>query len=181
MRLDPDILDGYLRGVKNGSREDFGMVYNYAKDLLYVYALSVVGDRVTAEDVVQDAFVKVWQNAAKYRPGKSALAWLITITRHAALDEKEKRKYMVVSDENAKAGKRKSHEEAVIYADYVEYIMKKLKKNERQVVMLRIYGDYTIKEAAEVLDMSVTAAQWHYTSAIKKLKAILIKEGVTNG
>ncbi|MDD4124223.1 MAG: RNA polymerase sigma factor [Eubacteriales bacterium] len=181
MRLDPTVIDGYLSGVKTGSKESFESVYRYSKELLYVYALSVTGDRLGAEDAVQEAYVKVWQNADKYKPGGNGLAWLITIARHAALDEKDKRRCIVVSDETAKKGLRKSHEEAVVCADYVDFIMKNLKENERQVAMLHIYGDYTIKDIAVMLNIPVTAAQWRYTSALKKLKAALVREGTVNG
>lgn len=176
MALNPATVDGYLTRIKEKDKAAFEDLYIYSKELLYVYALSVTGDRISAEDAVQESFVKIWQNASGYHPGRNGLAWIITITKNTAIDEREKRKRIVVSDELTKKGRQKSHENAVVNSSYVEFIMKCLKPAERQVAMLHIYGDYTIKEIASLLSIPHTTAQWRYTSALKKLKAAIVRE-----
>lgn len=140
MALDPGVIDGYLSEVKKGNRVAFEDLYRYSRELLYVYALSVTGDRLSAEDAVQEVFIKIWLNAAKYKPGRNGLAWIITITRNAAVDEREKRRSLVISDEMSKKGIRKSHENSVAGNNYVEFILKSLKPSERQVAVMHIYG-----------------------------------------
>lgn len=154
--LDPGVIDGYLSEVKKGNRVAFEDLYRYSRELLYVYALSVTGDRLSAEDAVQEVFIKIWLNAA--------------------VDEREKRRSLVISDEMSKKGIRKSHENSVAGNNYVEFILKSLKPSERQVAVMHIYGEYTIREIATLLSIPRTTAQWRYTSALKKLKAAIIRE-----
>lgn len=57
------------------------------QDAVYGLAVSVTRDRVLAEDVSQEVFVRAWRAAGNYDPRRaSALTWLLTITRNAAID-----------------------------------------------------------------------------------------------
>lgn len=57
------------------------------QDAVFGLALSVTRDRALAEDVSQEVFVRAWRAAGNYDPRRaSALTWLLTITRNAAID-----------------------------------------------------------------------------------------------
>jgi RNA polymerase sigma-70 factor (ECF subfamily) len=62
-------------------------LYTRSSSRLYALALGIVRRAEWAEEVLQDAFVKVWLNADKFRPDKSgAMTWLSTIVRNRAVD-----------------------------------------------------------------------------------------------
>ncbi len=174
MKVEPATVDTYLRGFRDGNEGDFDSLYAYTKDLLYYYAFSIIRDRQVAEDAVQEAFVKIFRNAAKYKPGVTGLSWMMKITKNAALDEKERYSSVVVKE---KAGTRKSHELAVTGTAFVDYVLDHLKKSERQVAVMRIYGEYTFPEISEILGISAYAAEWRYRTAMKKFRALFEKEG----
>jgi RNA polymerase sigma-70 factor (ECF subfamily) len=142
---------------------------------MYFYALSIVKDRHTAEDVVQDVYVKVYRNIKSYKPGTNGLMWMIKITKNTAIDAKNDRPLIVITE---KAGKGKSPEFAVTGAAFVDYILASLKKNERRVVVMRLYGGCTFGEVASSLGITENAAEIRYRSAMKKLKVKLEKEGI---
>jgi RNA polymerase sigma-70 factor (ECF subfamily) len=50
-------------------------------------AMRMVGERETAEEVVQEAFLALWRNAARYQAGRGSVrAWLLSIVHHRAID-----------------------------------------------------------------------------------------------
>ncbi|MDD4124230.1 MAG: RNA polymerase sigma factor [Eubacteriales bacterium] len=174
MIIEKSTVDGYICGFRDGNRDDFDALYRYTREFLYMYALSVVKDRFAADDAVQDAFIRVYRYAEKYKPGTNALAWLIEITKNAAINAKNDRGAVVIVDKSSRAEKAiEGPERAAADADYMEYMLKKLSAGERQVVTVHLYGDCTLKETAEILGIPATTAEWRYKSALKKLKRAL--------
>lgn len=73
--------------IAEGDREAFLALYDHTSSKVYGLALKMMRDPMAAEEVAQEAFVKLWTRAETFRPGKgSLLGWLLTITRHLALD-----------------------------------------------------------------------------------------------
>ncbi len=71
-----------------GERYALRALYDREGRWLLGVALRIVRDRQRAEDVLQDAFLQVWQHAATYQPALgSARGWIYTIVRHRALKE----------------------------------------------------------------------------------------------
>lgn len=63
-------------------------LYARAAPRLYALAIGVVKRREWAEEILQDAFVKIWTHADRYEPAKSnAMTWMSTIVRNRALDK----------------------------------------------------------------------------------------------
>ena len=77
-------LEQLLLQVGRGDREAFAQLYGLTRGAVYALALSLLRDAHEAQDVAQDAFVKVWENAPSYRPQGSPMAWLLTVARNLA-------------------------------------------------------------------------------------------------
>jgi len=76
-----------VRLVAQSNREAFIALYDRHAARVYALALRMLGDKMVAEEVVQDSFLKLWTRAGTFSPNKGALlAWLLTITRRTALD-----------------------------------------------------------------------------------------------
>lgn len=70
-----------------GDAAAFGRVYEATAGRLLAIARRVTCDRSGAEDVLQIAFIKAWNNAARFDPARSsAMTWLATIVRNSAID-----------------------------------------------------------------------------------------------
>ena len=75
-----------VQACARGERYALRALYDQEARWLLGVALRIVRDRQRAEDVVQEAFLQVWQHAATYQPALgSARGWVYTIVRHAAL------------------------------------------------------------------------------------------------
>jgi RNA polymerase sigma-70 factor (ECF subfamily) len=80
----PDVL---LEAVARGSERAFKRLYVLESPRLYAIALRIVRRPEVAAEVLQDAFVQIWQNAKGFAPEKgAAAAWLTGIVRFRALD-----------------------------------------------------------------------------------------------
>ncbi len=76
-----------IREVVEGNHQAFLALYDRHSSKVYGLALRVVGDPMTAEEVAQDAFLRLWTRADTYNPDRGRLSsWLLTITRRLAID-----------------------------------------------------------------------------------------------
>lgn len=83
------IIETFIARVALGNREAFSQLYDATSAKLFSVCLRVLNDRELAEDVLQEAFLKVWSSAAQYQAnGLSPMTWLITIARNTAIDRR---------------------------------------------------------------------------------------------
>lgn len=76
-----------IGAIAAGDREALRKLYDRFGSRLYGVAHRILRDEALAEDAIQEAFVKIWRNAAKYDPARgSALGWVAIIVRRAAFD-----------------------------------------------------------------------------------------------
>ncbi|NIS82201.1 MAG: sigma-70 family RNA polymerase sigma factor [Anaerolineales bacterium] len=73
--------------VAQGDRKAFLQLYDRHASRIFALALRMLGESMAAEDVTQEVFLKLWSRARTFRSDRGKLiTWLLTITRHAALD-----------------------------------------------------------------------------------------------
>ena len=76
-----------LKRVADGDRAALQDVYRRTSAKLYGVALRICPDGDEAEDVLQDAFINVWQKAGSFDPARaSPITWLVALTRNRAID-----------------------------------------------------------------------------------------------
>jgi len=99
-----DVFDyaGAIAGCAARDGEALHRLYDHASPYLLGVALRIVRDRQTAEDVLHDAFVKIWTAASTYDGARGAArGWLFSIVRHEALNVVRSRMRLVTPDEDA--------------------------------------------------------------------------------
>jgi RNA polymerase sigma-70 factor (ECF subfamily) len=80
-------LDGLLAAVAMGDRGALKAVYARQSTRLFGIAMAILRDRTAAADVLQDAFLKLWERARQFDATRgNAEAWIAAIVRYAALD-----------------------------------------------------------------------------------------------
>jgi RNA polymerase sigma-70 factor, ECF subfamily len=87
-----------LARVSRGDRAAFRQLYDGMGPKLFAICLRMMKTRPEAEDVLQDAFVKIWERSWQFDEAKgNAMAWLATVTRNTALDRLRSPKRHTVS------------------------------------------------------------------------------------
>lgn len=117
MAFDLDIL---VKKIKKDDEKAFRKVYDFYKSRLYYFALKFTKTGVFAEEIVQEVFIKVWENRKKLNPELSFRSYIFTIAYHTlinflkktALDEKTKQELCKVFSEGEPAVEPASNHES---------------------------------------------------------------------
>ncbi|MDM0046263.1 sigma-70 family RNA polymerase sigma factor [Variovorax dokdonensis] len=132
-------------------------------------ALRIVRDREQAQDVLQDAFLQIWQNAHTFRPELgSARGWIYTIVRHQAIKEARNRSRMESLDPDDLAGlsDAQQHQDAsdaqrALDGESLERCLQRLEASRRTCVMLAFVDGMTHEQIAQRLDTPLgTIKSW---------------------
>jgi RNA polymerase sigma-70 factor (ECF subfamily) len=84
---DAHALNGLLMRTALGDQAAFRLLYDGTSGRLFAICLRIVQDRGVAEDVLQEAYVRIWERARQFDPARgSALGWIIGIARNYAID-----------------------------------------------------------------------------------------------
>jgi RNA polymerase sigma-70 factor (ECF subfamily) len=79
--------------ISNGELQALDELYERYKTMAYSIAYRITNDAAAAEDVVQDAFLGAWRNAARYMEGRGSVkTWLLAIVHHRAIDAVRRRR-----------------------------------------------------------------------------------------
>ncbi|WP_299153622.1 sigma-70 family RNA polymerase sigma factor [uncultured Tateyamaria sp.] len=85
--LTPEYVEAMIAKCALGDRSAFEALYEATSAKLFAVCVRVLGKTPIAEDAMQDAYIKIWNNAGRYRvTGHSPMTWLITVTRNTAID-----------------------------------------------------------------------------------------------
>jgi RNA polymerase sigma-70 factor (ECF subfamily) len=88
-----ELLSGLLARAAGGDERAFARLYEATSAQLFGIALRIMRERHAAEDVLQDAYVRIWDSASSYAPDKgAALGWMVAILRHRAIDALRRRR-----------------------------------------------------------------------------------------
>jgi len=80
--------------VRAGDQNAVGTLYDRYSPLVYAVGLRVLADSAAAEDVLQEVFMQLWRNPARFDASRGSLgAWLAVIARNRAIDALRKRRY----------------------------------------------------------------------------------------
>jgi RNA polymerase sigma-70 factor (ECF subfamily) len=92
--LDQDRTDrGLMDRLANGDLGALDRLYEHYGAMAFSIAYRITGDRTAAEDVVQEAFLGAWRNAARYVDARGSVrTWLLSIVHHRAIDAIRRRR-----------------------------------------------------------------------------------------
>jgi RNA polymerase sigma factor (sigma-70 family) len=155
-RTDAFDYEGALEACARGERYALRAIYEREARSLLGVALRIVRDRETAHDVMQDAFLQVWQRASTYqRALGSGRGWIYTVVRHRALDEvrRVRRELPVGDDLEAIADARAAADEGPDdppHADAaaLERCLAALDERKRDCIVRAFVGGYTHEQIA---------------------------------
>jgi RNA polymerase sigma-70 factor (ECF subfamily) len=172
--------------MKDGDRGGLKDIYEAYLPYIFRIVQEILGNRDNAEDVTADFFIKLWEKADSYRPGSGHRAFLTVMARNMALDllRKNKREELTdglqdLGDESDEEQRRPARKAAVsantvegeVLADMsLEAALGTLSEDERKVVTMKVLGEITFKEIAEILEAPMGTVTWRYQNAIKKLR-----------
>jgi RNA polymerase sigma-70 factor (ECF subfamily) len=169
-----------LAAVAGGDQKAFGELFARHKDRMYTVAITYTDDPATAEEVVQDVFLRVWKN--RHRLGEIAdfPAWLYTISRNRALtalnkiarEAKKKDEFISYLPPGINEAEQKIDEYHL--QQLLESAMARLTKQQRRVFELSRLKGYSREEVAAILGLAPATVSVHLTIALRTIRAFLV-------
>ena len=167
--------DGELLAlIQSGSAHAFGVLVRRHTERFYRLAYRYVQNRETAEDIVQDAFLKLWEEPARWQPARHAkfTTWFYKIVVNLCLDWQKKKRPQALPEDMPLIDEHERPEEAVARAEEhrrLEAEIAALPERQRAAVNLCFAEGLSNQEAADIMGVNLKALQ----SLLMRAKATL--------
>ncbi|MFT5534245.1 MAG: RNA polymerase sigma factor (sigma-70 family) [Burkholderiaceae bacterium] len=184
---DPQQLKIWLAAVARKDASAFRALYDATSSKLFGFALRILIKRESAEEVLQEAFVSVWNNAASYQASLAApMTWMTTIVRNKAFDmlrrvdhtveldadtfDKDVMDAMESSDLTPLAALQLSQESTAL-----ANCLSRLEGLHRQAVAMAFYHDMSHSEVAEHMKLPIGTVKTWIRRGLERLRVCLTK------
>jgi len=165
-----------IRRVARRDANAFETLYRRYARPVFGLALRRLGDRMRAEDAVQETFAAVWRSARTYRADRGAGApWLYAVARNAIVDRSRSKTDLPGEVPDAPAAEPGPDERAEkSYVSWrVHRALEELPPNERDVIELAYYGGLSQSEVADFLNIPLGTVKTRTRSALGRLADML--------
>jgi RNA polymerase sigma factor (sigma-70 family) len=153
---------------------------------LYKFIVRLVGDRHEADDLTQEAFMKMWKSLGRFDLERPFKTWLFTIARNVAVDYLRKKKPLIFSrlskseedthfedtlaDEMPLADEHLANKMQV---QAVSLALEELSLDERSIILLREQDEFSFDEIATIVGRPMNTVKSRYRRALAKLREAL--------
>ena len=178
-----------LAEVAAGNIDAYGKIVGRYRGRLYNFVFRFVSDRETAEDIVQETFLRAFRKRKEYRAIANFSTWLFTIAGNLAKSELRRRKrwrlFSIHRDDDSETGIELPDEtyrpdkvaESSLADDHIHDAIAALPDNYRQVILLRDVEGMAYQEIAEIVDCPVGTVKSRVNRARLKLQQKLKNAG----
>jgi RNA polymerase sigma-70 factor (ECF subfamily) len=174
----PVSLNDILSRVAEGDQVAFGQLYDQIAPRVLGLVRRLLKDFAQSEEVTQEIFLEIWQNATRYDPNKGgASTWILTMAHRRAVDRI--RSSQSTRDRDTKIGIRDFETEYDSVAETVEVTMEservkkamsRLTELQRQAVSLAYYGGYSHSEVATMLSVPIGTVKTRLRDGMIRLR-----------
>ncbi len=178
---DQELVSLYL----SGQEKALAMLINRHKDKMFTSVYMLVRDRSLAEDILQDAFVKIVSTlkTGRYNEEGKFIQWAMRIARNLVIDHFRKAKkmpmvndsegndvfsYINVYEENQEDFVIRNEKE-----DKIRRLIEELPSEQREVLVLRHYAELSFKEIADLTNVSINTALGRMRYALNNLRKLI--------
>lgn len=174
-----------LAAIAKGDEQALGALYDATVGRVYGLALRIVRRREAVEEVVEDVFLQVWQQAGRYDIARGKpLTWLLTITRSRALDYLRRDDEALVHPEPetlvAEPGDERANPQDLLLAlernSRLYAMLEQLIPVQRQLLALAFFRGMTHQEIAEHTHLPLGTVKSHVRKALDKMREHLGEE-----
>ena len=167
--------------LRNGSQGAFKELYDRYKEVLIRVSIKFLKDADSAEDILHDIFLQIWEKRETLNTELSFSGYLYTLTKNKILNEMRHAKIQAGFVQNMLMNEVDSTNQTfdtVIDNDYsklLKVIINSLSPSQREVYQLSHIQGLTHKEIAERMKISVNTVNVHATLALKKIRKHLTR------
>lgn len=157
--------------AQQGSDEAFTQIVETYQKPIYNLCYRMLGESGAAEDAAQETFLRVYQNLHRYDSSRAFGTWILSIAAHYCIDRLRKKKFKMFSidaendngmtfelpdasapDPEAESVKREKY-------GHLHLLLQDLDDTDRAAVIMRYWHEFSEKEIAHALDLTVSAVK----------------------
>lgn len=174
-------LETLVKQFKQKDEKAFETLYDMYHESMRGVIFNIVRDADIAEEIMQDVFIKAWNNASSYSSEKGRFfTWILNIARNAAID-KTRSKAFKNSKQNLDSNffvdileTKDSLDESTNSIGIAKFV-KQLSKKCIEIIELLYFKGYTQSEASESLEMPIGTIKTRNRNCIKNLRSLVLE------
>jgi len=183
---DKEVLRSYI----NGNESALNFLIDKYRPRIFGFIISKVKNKEVAEDIFQDAFIKIINNIkkGKYNEQGKFIVWVMTITHNLIMDyfrKNKKRRFLKSTDDFnvfdfINNGELTIEQKLVKEQIFVQLrsLIKDLPFEQRRILEMRYYSKMSFKEISETCGVSINTALGRMRYAIINIRKIIEKKGI---
>ncbi len=165
--------------LRDGELGAFDAIFEKHRRGILAYVQGITHDRQLSEDITQDCFVELVKHRERIDPKRGVNGWLYRVARNRAIDVMRHRKFERPTEDSVLVERAETDDVAPAphitlsareAKREVEAAMQQLSEGERELLLLRFYGDLTFKEIAKVVKRPLGTVLWKTRRAVEKLR-----------
>ncbi len=165
---------------QNAKNARFFRLYNSVQERLFCYLLSIVHNRVDAEDILQETATVLWQKFDQFEEGTSFGAWATRIARNKAFEFMRKnKKTRVFFDENfydaVSQYAQESSRNISDRSDALRFCLKKVPEKSRKLLTMRFQKDLSIKRISQSTGRSANGLYQSFSRILNAMRICMDK------
>lgn len=157
----------------NPSRILFGQLFEDNREKVYRFAFKLTEDRMRAQEITQQCFIRLWENMHKVQQGQDVFPLLFVYVKHIVIDEtrklyREKKSLAEMpSSANAKDDESLMHKE---FRQHIQKVIGKMPEQRRNIYLLSRDKGKSYKEIADLLSLSPSTVRNHLSLALQYIR-----------
>lgn len=182
-----------IEQIKDNNQEAFAEFINKNKEQVFRVAMGFVHDKSLADDIVQEVFIKFWEKREEFELKAKLSTYLYRVTTNMCLNSIRKSKFSTVfssikskSDETEnsqtyEASLNDENQQTIddnFKQEHIKIALKRatnsLAKNQKTAFILSKYQDFSYKEIAEIMELSISSVESLLHRAKKNLQKKLL-------
>lgn len=172
-------INELITRIKNGESHYFANIVKHYEQKVFTTVIRIVKEHATAEDIVQDIFIKVFYNLQKYKNTGSFNAWIYRIVVNYCFDYLRKSKKQPIEIDSDISNSQYPEKIILLHErnQQLEQLLQQLDETEYMVLLLKYVNDLSYDEISEVLQISLNDVRNKLHRSKRKLRSITMEKG----
>jgi len=179
--LKEEELNSLVVKIQQGDSKAFEKIYDAYSSALFGICKKILVDTEIAEDVLQDAFIKIWQKASSYDASKGTFfTWMLNVARNTAIDKYRKSSknttFSIQNNEDYVSVNKENSTGNTIRTNHIgiKDLLASLPEEQQLMVEYLYYKGYTQQEVSEELNIPLGTVKTRSRKALKALGELFI-------
>lgn len=164
--------------IKHNNKIAFEKIYNQYNKLVYGVAFSILKNKQDSEDIVQNVFTKLHTMDKSKLPSSNESTWLYSVTKNETLNFLQKQNNDINLEIVYEIEDKNNEINEIIDQDTYNRLISKLEDEEREIISLKILGNFSFDEIGKLLNKPTGTVKWKYYKSIHTLKILLSNLGM---